>query len=108
MARTSPLPSLTDAIARAPGTEPVAVIAAEDGVWLAETLAHHLRLGFAAVIVLLFTLRRFAAAFIPLINAVVTVGIGTAIIGLLVAEWIVRRLRRGRRAPAPQLEASGA
>lgn len=52
MARTSPLPSLTDAIARAPGTEPVAVIAAEDGVWLAETLAHHLRLGFAAVIVL--------------------------------------------------------
>jgi RND superfamily putative drug exporter len=38
---------------------------------------------FAAVIVLLFTLRRFGAAFVPLINAVVTVGIGTALIGLL-------------------------
>lgn len=37
----------------------------------------------AAVIVLLVTLRRFSAAFIPLINAVVTVGIGSAIIGLL-------------------------
>ena len=52
MAPASPLPSLTDAIARAPGPEPVAVIVAEDGVWLAETVAHHLRLGFAEVIVL--------------------------------------------------------
>ena len=37
----------------------------------------------AAVIVLLFTLRRFAAAVIPLINAIMSVGIGTAIVGLL-------------------------
>lgn len=29
-------------------------------------------------------------------------------VNILVAEWIVRRLRRGRRAPAPRLEASGA
>ena len=36
-----------------------------------------------AVFVLLFTLRRFMAAFVPLVNAIVTVGIGTALIGLL-------------------------
>ena len=36
-----------------------------------------------AVFVLLFTLRRFAAAFVPLVNAIVTVGIGSALIGLL-------------------------
>ncbi|MEI8082472.1 MAG: MMPL family transporter, partial [Actinomycetes bacterium] len=37
----------------------------------------------AALLVLLLTLRRFSAMFIPLINAVVAVGIGLAIIGLL-------------------------
>lgn len=51
MAHSSDLQGLTEAIARAPGTDPVAIIAAEDGVWLAETVAHHLGLGFAEVIV---------------------------------------------------------
>lgn len=37
----------------------------------------------AAVIVLLVYLRRIAAAFIPLLSAIMAVGIGTAIIGLL-------------------------
>jgi hypothetical protein len=51
MAHSSDLHGLTDAILRAPGTDPVAIIAAEDGVWLAETVAHHLGLGFTEVIV---------------------------------------------------------
>ena len=51
MAQPSDLQGLTEASARAPGTDPVAIIAAEDGVWLAETVAHHLGLGFAEVIV---------------------------------------------------------
>ncbi|MFN8125903.1 MAG: MMPL family transporter [Candidatus Nanopelagicales bacterium] len=37
----------------------------------------------AAVIVLMFALRRFAAASVPLINAIMSVGIGSAIVGLL-------------------------
>ncbi len=37
----------------------------------------------AAVIILLFALRRIAAAVVPLLSAIMSVGIGTAIIGLL-------------------------
>ena len=46
------LRALAEALRQPAASGPLALIAAEDDVWLAETIAHHMRIGFAEVFVL--------------------------------------------------------